>query len=205
MEAVNISRVEGTEFVANDLTRAKNGMRLDGITVIRDKENLIEKALDRFHAEINREADSSVSSLMNKLKSTPKIDIPEDPLARLASFVETMKKAKIYGNEFAHVFVNANRGNLFGEKMKTIFLGEEREQKNGQKLYSRHICVFLPLKDKNDNKKISESTPVYLIDTNDFDNSSVYTYDKIVERVAKKELVEEGRNHSLPKINKEVE
>ncbi len=192
LEAVNITDKDG--FKANDLARAKNNMKLDGIKFVSGKKEVLANAA--------REGYSSALSIQEQstidcVKELMKIDSVEErdetqveSMELLQNLISKMQKLKICGNEFVMFFNDTfRRFGILNESLQRSFVGEVTNEENS-KTYKRKI--WLREKQADETGKY----PMYLIDTESLEISDV-TDSQMIEKFKNGEFVYESKEHQM--------
>ena len=135
LEAIN-GQTEGT----NDLMKAKNSIKFEGIKIVSDRDGLIEKALERVYPQVFEKLPSSIQDYMKELKSIPKEDIPNDLKLKIQSFIDIMKQSNIFGNEAIQTFNAFCHSSFFGEQFEKAYIGE-KENENGRQTFKRMVLT----------------------------------------------------------------
>lgn len=135
LEAVNIRSGK-----ANDLMKAKNGVKLEGIKIISDREGIIEKALNKVGKLIFGVRQVSIYEYVTDLIEKSIEEQSSGFEEKLKSFIDVMKENKISGNEAVQTFNIFDRMDFFGENIDKVFLGR-REYQNGKANYKRMILM----------------------------------------------------------------
>lgn len=190
LEPINIAHKDPT----NDMMKAQNGIRLQGIEIISDREGLIEKALEKVYPIIFRKQPVKLDEFLSVLKKTEKPKVPNDIFIRLESFIETMKKSRISGTEFVQTLELARRANYFGSVLEKAYFGKKAIIGN-RDTYIRMVL----LREKQSRHANNGREHMYLIDTHCYDISEV-DLDIIREMIKTKELVYEPHTRRLPEL-----
>lgn len=197
LEPVNIS---GTKDPTNDLMRAKTRINLRGIRTISDKEGLLEKALSKVYPQILGKEPLTIKDFLNELKQIPREEIPNDIETKLQSFLETMKKNNISGNEFVQTFEGVRRSSFFGTQLECAYLGEY-ENENSKARYKRNLLVREKTTEIQDEE--IDTKVLYLIDSDSLELSKC-TKEEIITQLNSGKFIYESKNHKMPGIDKEV-
>lgn len=187
LEAINVND-NGT----NDLTKAKSGIKLEGINIVSDKKEIINKALDKIYPLIYGDKGKDINEYIQNLKALPREEIPNDIEKKLQSFVETMKKYNIKGNEAIQNLILFNNSGYFGEKLDKVFIGK-KEINNGRKNFRREVLI------RKKGKTPKEKNIYYLLDSYSLE-ISVCNPQEIKEKFKTGEYVYEDENYKMDEL-----
>lgn len=196
LEAINIS--DSKKDSTNDLMKAKNGIKLKGINIISDRQNILEKAIDTIYPQVIGKKPSSIREYVQELKNIPQLqNIPNNVNLKLQSLLEVMKEKKVLGNEFAQTLWGIGKTKYFGDaKIEKAYLGRREkyiaEDGFEREKYKRHIAI----REQNKPKQI------YIIDTENL-SLSIQMPEDIIKKLTSGELVYESYKHKLEGIEKE--
>ncbi|MGN1311328.1 MAG: hypothetical protein ACI4VP_06615 [Clostridia bacterium] len=192
LEAINITNKDG--FEANDLARAKNNMKLDGIKFVSGKKDVLVNATRKGHASalnIQEQATVDYVKELIEVDSVEKEDKTEiESIELLQNLIAKMQKLKISGNEFVMFFNDAfRRFGILKDSLERSFVGEVTNEESS-KTYKRKIWL---------REKQADETgkhPMYLIDTETLEISDV-TELQMIEKLKNGELVYENKEHQM--------
>lgn len=192
LEAIN-GRTGGT----NDLMKAKNGIKFEGIEIVSDRDGIIEKTIKKVYPQIFKEPQTSIEDYLQELKELPKEEIPNNFELKLQSFIEIMKQNNIYGNEAVQTFLMYEHSGFFGEALDKSYLGKE-EYKGEDKTYRRMVLI----RTKNEYKEKLENCCLYLIDSDSLELSTC-TAQEIINKLKTGEFIYESEKHKMAGIDME--
>ena len=187
LEAIQ-ARTGGT----NDLMKIKNGIELEGIDVLEDKNNLMKKAIENVYPQVFGKKQMSMKDYIQKLQELPREEVPNNLEKRLQSFTETMKENKISGNEAIQTFAAFCHTGFFKEDLDRAYVGKE-EFVNGKKNYRRLALI----KSKN-----VEDESLYLMDSDTLELTK-HTSKEVIEKFNSGEYIYENENHKISGIDME--
>lgn len=191
LEAIN-TKSKGT----NDLMKAKNGIELEGIEIVSDRENLIAKALENVYPRVVGKKQISIVEYMRQLRRTPDVEVPNNLKMKIQSFVEVMRENNIIGNEAMQALnVYYNTG-FFGDELKKAYVGRESKNQDGEEKFKRSVLII------SKSETMSPDTTVYSIDTQSL-KFSTHTAQDIINGLNSGEIVYEDNKHTLPDIDGE--
>lgn len=196
LEAININ-LNGRKDPTNDLMKAKNGIKLRGITVISDKEGIIDSSMDRVYESIYGKQALSVKSFVNELKNLPKTEVIDDIKAKLQSFIDVMRQKGITGNEFVQTLDGMCKANFFGDEVEKAYLGKRIEH-DGEK----HIQRMVLFRQKG--KEQQEEPSFYLIDTSTLEMAEP-SAQQLIENLNSGSVIYESKEHKIAGIDKEAD
>ena len=196
LEAVNVA---SDQDYTNDLTKARNGILLDGIKPISDRNGILEQALDKVYPLALGQKPKTIPEFIQSLKATPKdSDIPNDTTLKLQSLLETMKSNHVFGNEFTQTLWGVTKSKYFGDTtFEKAYMGELTDEHTSNERFVRHILLREQTQDSNSPRQI------YLINTDTLD-LTICSKEDIISRLNSGEWIYEDPNHKLPGIDKEV-
>ena len=195
LEAININ-LNGREDPTNDLMKAKNGIKLRGITAKSDREGIIDNSMDKIYESIYGRQALSVKGFVQELKSLPETDVPNDIKLKLQSFIEVMKDKGIVGNEFVQTLDGMCKAKFFGNDVEKLYLGKRMEH-DGEK----HIQRMVLFKKKENEEQ--EESPFYLIDTSTLEMVEP-TLQQLIEKLNSGSIVYESEKHKIAGTDKEA-
>lgn len=192
LEAVNITDKDG--FEANDLARAKNNMKLDGIKFVSGKKDVLENAAKNGYSNALDIQKQSTGDYVKELMEADSIEESDetqiDSMELLANLISKMQKLKISGNEFVILFNDTfRRFGILSENLQRSFVGEVINEEDS-KTYKRKIWL---------REKQADETgkhPMYLIDTESLEISDV-TESQMIEKLKNGELVYENKEYQM--------
>lgn len=191
LEAIN-TKSKGT----NDLMKAKNGIELEGIEIVSDRENLIAKALENVYPRVVGKKQISIIEYMRQLRRIPDVEVPNNLKMKIQSFVEVMRENNIIGNEAMQALnVYYNTG-FFGDELKKAYVGRESKNQDGEEKFKRSVLII------SKSETMSPDTTVYSIDTQSL-KFSTHTAQDIINGLNSGEIVYEDNKHTLPDIDGE--
>ncbi len=190
LEAIN-AKSKGT----NDLMKAKNGIELEGVEIVSDRQGLIDKALKSVYPKVLGRNQINIIKYMMSLKALPETVVEDNLEKKIQAFVDVMRENNIHGNEAMQALnVYYNTG-FFGEKLKKAYVG--RELVNSEQIRFKRSVLIVP--------KIESmllDTVVYSIDTQSL-KLSTHTAQDIINSLNSGELVYEDKKHTLPDVDGE--
>ena len=191
LEAVNIS---SNNDVTNDLMKAKNGIKLNGVKIISDKDGLIDPALQKVSQMVFGSPAKTIKEFVQELKSsTQEEEVPNDIALKIESFIDVMKACNIAGNEFTQTFLGLRKSKYFGEEPPEMAYLGERIQEEKESHYKRHI-LLRP-------SKITDEKDCFMIDTDSL-RFSFCSSNEIIEKLNNGQLIYEDEKHKLSGIDK---
>lgn len=116
----------------NDLTKAKAGMKLEGINIVSDDDNIIGKAIDKVypmalgkHPKTIRDFIKEFSNKTQEKLEEHEEQVPNDIDSKLKILLDLMKEKNISGDEFSQTFCSICRTTYFGKDiLKVAFVGK---------------------------------------------------------------------------------
>lgn len=195
--SVMLEAINGRTFGTNDLMKAKNGIKFEGLEIISDREGIIEKAVDKVHLQIFGKQQISIVDYLQELEALPKEEVPNDLGVKLQSFTEVMKKNNISGNEATQTFVAFHRAGFFGEELDRAYLGK-REIHNGMKKFRRMTLI----RSKKEFEEKVEDSCLYLMDLDCLEISACTAQD-VKKKLKSGEYVYESKKHKMTGIDME--
>ena len=192
LEAINITDKDG--FKANDLARAKNNVKLDGIKFISGKKEVLANAArNGYNSALHTQEQTTIDyvrELMQVDSAEERDETQIESMELLQNLISKMQKLKISGNEFVMFFNDTfRRCGILSESLQRSFLGEVTSEENS-KTYKRKIWL---------REKQADETgkhPMYLIDTESLEISDV-TESQMMEKLKNGELVYESKEHQM--------
>ena len=187
LEAIN-KRMNGV----NDLMKAKNGIKLDGVEIISDKKGIINNAINKLYPLVFNSKEKNIEDYVKELRtlidSNEKTNIidenkeennktcenerNEDFEKMLSSFTEIMKKNNLHGNEAVQSFFTFNRYGFFDQKFHREYMG--RKVLKNQK----EDCIGMILIMLEDEKyKDAKDRKYYLLDSESLKFSKIKALD----------------------------
>jgi hypothetical protein len=152
----------------NDLMKAKNGMKLEGMKIISDRDGLVDKALKEAYPLVFGQEQTRISDYVSNLKDLPKEQIPNDFEMKFESFIQVLNERQIEGNEASLTLMSFEKLGFFGDQLKKAFIGRKYNE-DGKDKYGRMILV----RTKSDDKT------TYLFDTDNPELKQVQAADVI--------------------------
>lgn len=192
LEAINATS-DGT----NDLMKAKNGIKLEGIEIVSDRNSIIEKVMEKVYPQVLGKSQSSIQEYLQELNNLPREEIPDNLEIKLQSFLDIMKENNISGNEATQTFRAFYHSGFFGEQLDCAFLGKEENQ-DGEKSYKRMALI----RSKNEFQEKSDASCLYLMDSNSLELFTC-TSQEIIDKLNSGEFIYENEKHQMPGINME--
>jgi len=192
--------LEPINGIFNDLTRAKNGIQLEGVEIVSDPKELAKKALDKVYPQIYGKQQISMIKYMERLKKFSKHCENNSFEVKLQTFINIMNKKNISGNEAIQTFNLFNHFHFFGQEYNKAFLGYIGPNKNPED-FKRMVL----LREKFNSSTInhSQSAPLYLIWTTPLELTTCQPQE-ILEKLNSDHLIYENNSHKIPGINKTV-
>ncbi len=138
----------------NDLMKAKNGMKLEGIQIISDRDKLVEKALEKVYPLVFGQKQATISDFVSQLQELPKQQIPDDFEMKFESFTQMLNEREINGNEAVQTLMSFDKLGFFGDKLKKSFIGRKYNEE-GKDKYDRMVLI----------RQKSNDNTTYLFDT----------------------------------------
>ena len=176
----------------NDLMKAKNGIKLDGVEIISDKKGIINNAINKLYPLVFNSKEKNIEDYVKELRtlidSNEKTNIidenkeennktcenerNEDFEKMLSSFTEIMKKNNLHGNEAVQSFFTFNRYGFFDQKFHREYMG--RKVLKNQK----EDCIGMILIMLEDEKyKDAKDRKYYLLDSESLKFSKIKALD----------------------------
>ena len=196
LEAININ-LNGKKDPTNDLMKAKNGIKLRGITPQSDREYVIGDALDTVYQSIYGRQALSIKGFVQEMKSLPETDVPDDTKLKLESFIEVMRDKGIVGNEFVQTLDGMFKTSFFGKDVEKAYLGKRMEH-DGEK----HIQRMILFRQKGAEEQ--EKPHFYLIDTSTLEMVEP-TSEQLIEELNSGSMIYESEQHKIAGIDKEAD
>lgn len=190
LDAINLTPNSNNDDKSNDLTRAKFGEKLEGIFPISDEEKILETALNKVYPMVQNKEETSIESLLNKIKKAPREDVTPEPLDYINKLIDNCKKIGIASNEFTITLNNILKRNFLGEKFDCSFLGQKVIAKRDM-WYKRIIW----LREKESEKEKNS----YLIDTETLEISH-RTDEEMKEALKKEKIIYESEKRKMPEF-----
>lgn len=192
LEAVNITDKDG--FKANDLARAKNNMKLDGIKFVSGKKDVLANSTKNGYSRALNIQEQSTVDYVKELMEADSVEERDDTqvesMELLQNLISKMQKLKISGNEYVMFFNDTfRRFGILNESLQRSFVGEVTNEENS-KTYKRKIWL---------REKQADETgkhPMYLIDTETLEISDI-TDSQMIEKLKNGELVYESKEHQM--------
>lgn len=197
--SVILEAIQGTTGGTNDLMKAKNGIKFGGIKTIFDRDNVINKAIDKVYPLAFGKKQLTINDYLGQLKQLPVNSIPNNFEAKLQSFIEIMKANNISGNEAIQTLPVFYQAGFFGTYLDRAYLGR-KENQEGREVYRRMVLMRARgnLKDKDN------AGTMYLLDSDSLELSTC-TAKEIIEKLNSGELIYESEKHKMRGIDKEEE
>ena len=98
----------------NDLTSAKLGIRLSGVSYVNDSESIFRNAFEKVYQELLSQKVITTYDLVKEYEASYFNDIGVDYGANMSSFLDEMKKKKIRGSELIITFMRMQSVGYFG-------------------------------------------------------------------------------------------
>lgn len=198
LEAINITDKDG--FKANDLARAKNNMKLDGIKFVSGKKEVLAKAARKGYARALNIQEQTTIDYVKELMEVDSVEERDETQIEsrelLQNLISKMQKLKISGNEFVMFFNNTfRRFGILNESLLRSFVGEVTKEENS-KTYKRKIWLREKQADETGKQ------PMYLIDTETLEMSAV-TESQMREKLKNGEFVYENTEHQMTEFELE--
>lgn len=184
-----IRTINGT----NDLAQVKNGLKLVGIIALDDKNNILERAIEKVYTRILGNEPITNSEYIAQLKMLPEQEVVENPRLKLEAFAEMMEKQGIKGNEAVQTFVMFNRAEFFGTEIEKSLIAK-RIDDNGKERFKRKIVIM----QKND--YFEES--IYMLDTENIEVTECSSQE-LDEKIKSGEYIYEDEEYKLDGIGVE--
>jgi len=193
--SVILEGTKGKTAGTNELTKVKAGMQLEGIQVISDKYNLIDKAINTIYPQILGKSPISIDEYMENFKKEAIDNNTNTIEQRLLFFIQKMKENNISGNEAIQMLGAIHRYNFFDEPLERAYIGK-KTCKYGQTSFKRFALIR-----KNLTKSTSsiENNTIYLLDT-DFLRLSNYTKEELLNILHSKKFIYENTEHKMVDI-----
>lgn len=169
----------------NDFMKVKTGLKIGGIQIISDKDNIIPQAIDRVALQVIGKEPATVEDYLNQLNSLPLNTVPHNLVLKLRTFIEVLKIQKLLGNDATQAFMALLHSGFFGEGLETKFLGK-LENQNSQKTFRRTILI-------NPNSSTTMQSTLYLLDTYQLELSSC-TFKELLHELSSGRLVYETKH-----------
>lgn len=190
LEAIN-AKTKGT----NDLMKAKNGIELEGIEIVSDRQGLINTAIESVYPKALGRNQIDIIKYMMSLKALPETIVEDNLENKIQAFTSVMRENNIYGNEAMqalNVYYNAG---FFGEKLKKAYVGRESID-SGQRKFKRSVLIV------SKTESMLPDTVVYSIDTQSL-KLSKHSAQDIINSLNSGEIIYENKNHTLPDVDGE--
>lgn len=195
LEAIN-TNLYGRGDPTNDLMKAKNGIKLRGIQPIFDRDRIINSSLNKIYSLVYGKDALSIKDFVQKLKTLPKTDVPDDIEIKLQSFIEAMKDSGIVGNEFVQTLDGMYKAKFFGNNVEKAYLGR-RINIDGEK-YIQRMVLF-----RQKGKEEQEEPHFYLIDTSTLEMAKP-TSQQLIDKLNSGSIIYESEKHKITGIDKEA-
>ena len=193
LESININ-LNGQGDPTNDLTKAKNGIKLAGVQPIFDREGIINDSLEKVYSLTYDTI--FTKGLLQKLKSLPETDVTDDFKLKLESFIEVMRDRGSSGNEFVQTLSLMCKLNFFGKDVEKAYLGKRIEQ-DGEKHIRRQVLF------RQKGAEEQKEPHFYLIDTSTLEMIEP-TSQQLIEKFNLGILIYENEKHKITGIDKEA-
>ena len=181
----------------NDLMKAKTGMAFEGIDIISDKDNVLEKALNKVYPMVIGTKQLSIQDYAEKIKKLPKENnLPDDLEARLKAFIETMEESGISGNEAIQTFTAFYHSGYFGQDLDRAYMGKLYTPQKYRKEFKRSILIRAH---KESSAKPGDT--FYLLNSDPLELEKYGAKDLILALNTGR-LVYESKNHTIPGVEK---
>lgn len=190
LEAIN-AKTKGT----NDLMKAKNGIELEGIEIVSDRQGLINTAIESVYPKALGRNQIDIIKYMMSLKALPETIVEDNLENKIQAFTSVMRENNIYGNEAMqalNVYYNAG---FFGEKLKKAYVGRESID-YGQRKFKRSVLIV------SKTESMLPDTVVYSIDTQSL-KLSKHSAQDIINSLNSGEIIYEDKTHTLPDVDGE--
>jgi len=183
IEAIN-GKSEGT----NDILKAKLGLKFEGFEIISDRDNVIEKALDKVYPRIFGKPQVRIDGYLNNLRK--RYNYKNNLGENIEAVIQFLKSENLSGNEAVQMLSICSKLGFLGENIQKAFIGKERE--GG---YERLVAITT--KNGNSNRL------VYVIKSETLEVSKE-TIKDMQAKLNSGELIYEDEKHKLPDIDEEV-
>lgn len=192
LEAINITDKDG--FKANDLARAKNNMKLNGIKFVSGEKDVLTSAVQNGYScalDIPKKSTIDYVKELIEVDSVAERDETQiEGMELLQNLISKMQKLKISGNEFVMFFNDIfRRFEGLNESLQRSFVGEVINEENSN-TYKRKIWL---------REKKADNTGrhhMYLIDTESLEISGV-SETQMMDKLKNGELVYESKEHQM--------
>lgn len=208
------------KHITNDMTNAKNGMELEGIKIISDREGILKQSIKKVYPMVigrqpscgeefkkslaeaiypqNQEITvTDIGILIEELRELPREEISSDFQEKLETFIEIMRENKVSGNEFAQTLEELRRAKFFGVDLYCAYLGERVENEEKQKRYKRKILLRQKITDSK--TETQQENSMWLIDTESLE-LSVCSVQDISKKLKSGEFIYEDDEHKMERV-----
>ena len=175
--------------------KAKNGIELEGIEIVSDRQGLINTAIESVYPKALGRNQIDIIKYMMSLKALPETIVEDNLENKIQAFTSVMRENNIYGNEAMqalNVYYNAG---FFGEKLKKAYVGRESID-SGQRKFKRSVLIV------SKTESMLPDTVVYSIDTQSL-KLSKHSAQDIINSLNSGEIIYENKNHTLPDVDGE--
>lgn len=190
LEPINIYPFN-TNDSTNDITKAKNRIKLNGIKAVSDKDKLIDQSLQKVYNLIYGSNALTMDDYIAEVKGLPNIQETDDIKFLIQAFISLEIERGIKGNEFVQSFEKMRKLGLFGESTETAYIGIKKiiDKK-------RHIQRMILIRNKQEGNE-----RLFAIDTSSL--SLVEPTARIINNGLKSgKLIYEDVTHRLNGIDK---
>lgn len=190
LEAINAKSKD-----TNDLMKAKNGIQLEGIEIVSDREGVIAKALETVYPRVLGKKPISIIEYMRQLRALPTETIENNLEKKIQAFADVMRENNIYGNEAMQALSIYYNIGFFGEKLKKAYVGRNSTNPEERK-FERSVLITTKT------TSMKPDTTVYSIDTQSL-KLSKHSAQDIIKQLNSGEIVYEDKKHTLPDVDGE--
>ena len=185
LEAVNVKSA-GT----NDIAKAKQGLELEGIEIISDREGIISKALQKVYPLVFGKRQINIKEYVSQLKEIPEQTDIEDMKGKLQAFIKTMKESRVSGNEAVQLLNLYQKTGFFGDNLRMIYLGRVIKESN-EKSFQRIVAIG--------NAKDKQNIHLLEAETLEMHDSTV---EEVEENLRDGKWVYEDTTHTIESLNR---
>lgn len=190
LEAIN-AKSKGT----NDLMKAKNGIELEGIEIVSDRQGLISKALESIYPKVLGRSQIDIIKYMMSLRELPETVVEDNLEKKIQAFASVMRENNIRGNEAMQALNIYYNTGFFGEELKKAYVGKAFENPE-EKRFARSVLIVPKT------ESMLPDTIVYSIDTQSLELSTHSAQD-IINSLNSGEIVYEDKKHTLPDVDED--
>ena len=195
LEAIN-KRANGV----NDLMKAKNGIKLDGVEIISDRKGIINNAINKLYPLVFKTNEKNIEDYVKELRTLvdnrenadivdekqekdKKTSENEDFEKMLNCYIEIMKKNNIHGNEAVQSFFTFNRYGFFDQKIFREYMGKKSLTDKKEDCIGMVLIMLEGEKDKD-----AKDREYYLLDSEKLEFSKIKAPD-LCEKIKTGELM----------------